>query len=83
VKKILWPILDAAEPDTVWDNSCFVRASRAAFTIVDFALWDGVDNFSEPPERSEHLSDQQRSELDAFARVDDSSNGRTQAPADN
>ena len=83
VKKILWRILDAVEPGNVWESSCFVLGSRAAFTIIDFALWDGVDDLSEPLERCGHLSDQQRSELDAFAAVDDSSNGPTQAPADN
>jgi hypothetical protein len=83
VERVLWQILDAVQPGNVWDSSCFVPGSRAAFTIIDFALWDGVDDFSEPLERCGRLSDRQRSQLDAFAAVDDSLDRRTESRADN
>jgi hypothetical protein len=82
VDGILWRILAAVEPGNVWDSSCFVPGSRAAFTIIDFALWDGVDDFSEPLERCGRLSEHQRSQLDAFAAVDDSSNRWKEPPAE-
>lgn len=71
VEGVLWRIRDAVEPGNVWDSSCFVPGSRAAFTIIDFALWDGVDDFSEPLERHGHLSEHQRAELDALGAVDE------------
>ena len=47
MKRVLWQILDAVEPGNVWDSS-FLYRKPGSFHDIDFALWDGVDDFSEP-----------------------------------
>ena len=69
VTAVLWQIIDAIEPGNVWDSSCFFPGSRAEFTVVDFALSDEVDHFSEPLERVGQLSEEQRAKLRAFGAI--------------
>lgn len=80
VERLLWRIREAVEPGNVWDSSCFVPGSRAEFTIIDFALWDRVDDFSEPLERRGYLSKAERAELDALGSIDETS---VRLPEDN
>lgn len=82
VTRILWRIRDVIEPGNVWDSSCFVPGSRAEFTIIDFALWDGVDDYSEPLERRGYLLEHQRAELQSLGAVDEAAIAITQSRAD-
>jgi hypothetical protein len=69
VEAVLWRIRDAIEPGNVWDSSCFYPGIRSPFTLIDFALWDGVDDFSETLRRTGRLSDEQRTELERLGRL--------------
>ncbi len=72
VEGVLRHLIDTIQPGNVWGSACFVPGSRAAFTLIDFALWDRVNEFAEPLELRGRLSNRQRAELATLGTVDPS-----------
>lgn len=63
VSLVMEQIRDTLGLDQVWDASCFVPGLRAAFTVIDFALWDAEEYEMALADRGT-LTSQERAKLE-------------------
>lgn len=60
VETVLKRLRDDIEAGHVWDASCFVPGSRARFTLIDFATWDGFTDLQILLEERGRFTDEER-----------------------